>query len=827
MSVNEYFNDLEIDYFKISPEDLLDYAQGGYDGEDSTRNYERDLSRITKDLIEPNEDGKVYDSLREKLDLKTKNTSVINIGVGQGKTYTILKIVEEYFKNDADAYIIIAVPYVSLVDQYVKELIENGIPENDIYRYEWLNPKEGIRSRLPEQLKRRVHVVTANCLLGNAGEDAVINSKIKRIYLQEFPAALTNKIYKYDGVVITAQDINARLEKYSELLPLNPGEDLSVIYKELFDPLKVSSEISSKKVILIFDELHDAIHNFTGTNILNLYHWKDILQKIFLLSATFDDASLVVINQLSHLTDEKIQILESSRVAIREKQSDLYIYFDDNSKYTSENSTIETIVKKAIEESKEIDILVYSKNLAEYLYKGTVGDLLRDYSPENVKLCASELIVNQRATTDEPKNRYDGTKINIGTNFKTGINITKENHCFIIILPPRSAKMVFKNLYGIFSNGHLDIIQALARQRKKGEIHVVTMFHENMDFDSLPEEWSIEQKRAFITEYREAEDRTIRVGDLSSSEIHQLDVEEVVKYQKLNDQTKLIREMYNLILQPNAVHALNSSLDFIKNREKFRTEKGKKVLNKNRFFGIDISGNLAINAFTNQFINCRLVEASGSTLYFDDGDFERKFGDLFDEKIYESELNLLELHHSLVDELFSNRVIYNKKQQTSSSATVLKKRIAEYLLKKNEDSSLSFFGPDITNQHLVNHILINEELYPQSEAIPLMKEVFNNLKDIMLPNNGFKYLPTDNKEIFHRVDVEVLYTKLVEEFPIFIELGLLKSLENGTLEQKKTIIYNMFSKTLGKFNQSRILTFHPDKVKKLITNSEISTRLFS
>ena len=827
MNVTEHFNDEPIDYFKISPEDLLDHAPGGYDGEDARINYESELSRITKDLIEPNEDGKVYDSLRRKLNLQTKNTSVINIGVGQGKTYTILKIVEEYFKNDADAYIIIAVPYVSLVDQYVKELIENGIPEDDIYRYEWLNPRFGELSRLTEHLKRRVHVVTANCLLGNAGEDSVINSQIKRNYLQKFPAALTNKIYKYDGLVVTEQDINERLDRYSELLPLNHGEDLSAIYKELFDPSKVSSEISSKKVILIFDELHDAIHNFTDTNILNLYHWKDILQKIFLLSATFDDASLVVINQLSHLTDEKIQILESSRIALRRKQSDLYIHFDNNNYYTGEISSINKIVKKAIEESKEIDILVYSKKLAQDLFKGKVGDLLREYSPENVKLCASELIANQRATIDDPKNRYDGTKINIGTNFKTGINISKENHCFIIVLPSKSAKMAFKNLYGVFSNGHLDIIQSLARQRKKGEIHVVTMFHENMDFESLPEEWTSEQKRVFITEFKKAEDRTERVRNLSTAEIHQLDVEEVVKYQKLNEQSKLINEMYNLILQPNALNALTTSLDFIKNKEKFRTEKGKKILNKNRFFGVDISGNLTVNAFTNQFINCRLVETFGNTLFFDDEDFERKFGELFNEEIGLNELNLLELFKIIVDKLFSNRIVYNKKLQIKSSATKFKKKIAEFIFSKIDGSTRQFLETPLKSSDIVHHILLNSNSYPESMAIPMMKKAFENLDNIIIRNGYGNFLPTNNREIFNDVDVNELFDTMLKEFPIFKDLGFWKKFGDNDLSQKKTKLYNTFFKTLGDFAESDKPEFSDVHLKKMERDSGILTRLFS
>jgi len=828
MNVNDHFNDYPIDYFKVSHENLIEFARGGYDAESAANSQEQANSKIKKDMVEPNSDGKVYDDLHEKVDLEQKNTCVINIGVGQGKTYTILKIVKQYFEGDEDTYIIIAVPYVSLVSQYVEELKENGIPEDDIYRYEWLNPDKQELSRLPEHLKRRVHVVTANCLLGNAGENSVINSQIKRNYLQKFPEALTNKRFKYDGNYITEEEVQERLDKFSELGNVSPDENLSAIYKELLDPSKITTEVSSKKVILIFDEIHDAVHNFTETNILNLYHWKDILKKVFLLSATFDDSSLVVINQLSELTNGEIHILESERKAIIENQSDLYIHFDNNYTYDATNTTILEIVKKAIKEEKSIDILLYSKKLAKSLYEGDVGDLLKTYSDEQVKLCASELIANQRATIDEPKNRYDSSKINIGTNFKTGININKENHCFIIIMPSKSAKMPFENLYGIFSNGYLDIVQALARQRKKGEIHVVTMFHENLDELSLPENWSATQKSAFMHEYRIAQSKTERAQDLSINECHNLDPEDIVKYTFLNEQSKIIKDKYNEILRPNMIHGLNTALDFIKHKQKFRTEKGKIVLSKNRFFGEDISGNLTINAFTNQFINCRLAGTYGKVLFFDDGDFDRILNSLYKEKIQESSLRFDKLSEDIISDLSTYRVIYDKKAVTASSQKFNKKIVLSLLKKRNiSGRPIDLYGPKLKTQHILKFILDNEQLVSSPSLKENCKRAFKNLKNLLIPTQDGTYLPTNNQEIFEGINIEVFYDELINEFPILVSTGLLKKLSPGKIIEKKTNLYNAVQKTLATYESSDKLGLSDEAVKKLKPDSEILNRDFS
>jgi hypothetical protein len=50
-----------------------------------------------------------------------------------------------------------------------------------------------------------------------------------------------------------------------------------------------------------------------------------------------------------------------------------------------------------------------------------------------IKDCTSELNTNQSEENAEPTNQYDNEKCNVGTNFKTGVSIKKDNHAFVII----------------------------------------------------------------------------------------------------------------------------------------------------------------------------------------------------------------------------------------------------------------------------------------------------------------------------------------------------------------------------------------------------------
>lgn len=821
-NVSDLFLGFPIDYFKILPNDLNDKYFGGLTSEESEEVNESYRSRVSTVEIQPDpESGRVYDALSEHLNLQTKDTTVINIGVGQGKTYTILKTVQKYFTEHPDTYIIVAVPYVSLVSQYVEELIANGIPENQIYKYEWLNPKEFPKSTLDYQLQRRVHVVTANCLLGNAGENAAINSRIKRKYLKEFPKALNPQIIKYDGRPNPTEEEMEELFlnlTNSQINELNGNDDLPVNPDKIYDSTKLTSEsLGKKKVIFIFDELHDAVHNFTAENILHLYLWKDVLHKIFVLSATYNDPSLVVINKLSELTDEKIKIIEATRKQIESKLSDLHIHFD-NSYSFKENEKLKSIIQDAISQRKSIDILCYSKKLAENIYAGEVGALLRNYSPNNVKLCVSELIQNQRTTVDEPKNRYDSTKINIGTNFKTGINITKENHCFVIVMPPYSSKMAFENLYGIFSGGYIDLIQSVARQRIPGEIHIITMYPDYMSFrDGRPANMTSSQYYAFKESYNEIRKITPETYKLLTEiDRDYLTDEMIVKYIPVNFQTKIISDTVKEYIQYMANPIMYTGANGRDLKEYFRLNLGKLQLQKNKFLYGDIAANLIINAFMNQFINCKLVSVNFQKTDFTDDNFPSVLDDLFSDYVTEEVPSFKKLYNHIKNKLSTHVVTYNGKNVKPSDSKFSKKLLLEILRKYYPESKID--DSQKVSPHHVIHALMNSNDESLLEIKDKVKEVFKHFNSLIVENEGSKYLPTKIETIGDINSVQ-LYNDLSESLPVLKDTKFFVALpdENQNIEATK-LLKNLFTKSFGDFDKSEEYTFSEVKLKKIINH---------
>lgn len=405
---NTHFEEFPIDFKEINPADFEGFEVGD------------------KINIPLNKEGYLTEALSSSLiNIDEKNTVVINAGVGQGKTHSIIKIIRNIIQNNADNIVFVASSFVSLVEQYYNQIIKSGADINRVYRYDMIGNRGGISS-----LNCRIHIVTANLLLGNPGEDSLINSNAKREY------------------------INSLVDKYNR---------------------------ENKKVFFIYDEIHDTIHNFRQDLIFNLWKWKDVIHKNFVISATFNEASKVVIEYLAELTDKKIQILESERKRFIDRQSELYLHFNSALSYKNLDENITKLVQKLVGNGKDIDILSYSRKLAEDIKRNTkegIGKVLFDKYGENVKLCISQLQSNTPASSSQEErfsseNRYDSTKCNVGTNFKSGVSIEKDNHAFIIIMPPSGARKPFKNEYGIFSDGINSVIQALARQRKKGEIHIV------------------------------------------------------------------------------------------------------------------------------------------------------------------------------------------------------------------------------------------------------------------------------------------------------------------------------------------------------------------
>ncbi|MDR2207333.1 MAG: hypothetical protein LBE36_14375 [Flavobacteriaceae bacterium] len=81
-------------------------------------------------------------------------------------------------------------------------------------------------------------------------------------------------------------------------------------------------------------------------------------------------------------------------------------------------------------EKKRIDILSYFKTLAKSIIADeNLGGKLRAKFGQ-INDCTSENIDNERLANEPPQNRFDNNKCNIGTNFKSGVSIRKENHAF-------------------------------------------------------------------------------------------------------------------------------------------------------------------------------------------------------------------------------------------------------------------------------------------------------------------------------------------------------------------------------------------------------------
>ncbi|MBU4537995.1 MAG: DEAD/DEAH box helicase family protein [Weeksellaceae bacterium] len=831
--VNEHFNDFPIDYFKINREFFLDGSAGGTT-EEANSILEQQLLRYTKDIITPDENGRIYSSLREKINLDTKNTTVINASVGQGKTYSILRIVQEYYSQHPETYIFIAVPFVSLVEQYFKELIELGIEEDNLYRYEWLDPSHP-NSTLEVQKSRRIHIVTVNCLLGNAGENSALNSYIKREYLSNFSNYLRGDEIIYDGSVITAEEL----------------DNLEIIenYAEIKAKLTINKGKYRKKAIFIYDEIHDAIHNFRKDNLFNLWHWQDTIHKNIIISATYNDASLVVIKYLSGLTDEKIHIIESERIIFRENQSKLHLHFNANHYYRNDDAILCRVIAQAIDQGNEIDILCYSKTLAEDIYRSVngAGKLLKDAIGENnIKLCASELKSNQRvlgSSLQTPK--YDPSKCNIGTNFKTGVNIEKENHSFIIIFPANSAKMPFENLFGIFSGGVNDIIQSLARQRIKGEIHLILPPCEKMDFTTLPEMSEI-QRQQFEIAYNSVSplplslwEQTIR--HLSTNQQRFSD-EEVI-YKSLNTQSKIITDKFEEYISSIIYPVIKNSVsdkykDYLEapDLNEFRINKGNKILIKDKFLCADLSSFITYSAFTNQFINCRLAAFELSRIHFTEeglpDEIEEIYNYLIENELGNGMVELDVIYQQFLDYIFDGKEVYLNSTRILKREYCVRQHILTRILKNETAEYFLDSHPYKSNlgnkfNHLNYMMYILQDIYHNkrirgNSTFPETVEKLFNLREkfieTLLPNGDAKYLkPLTENDIFEELNINVsdLLTRLKEEFPLLVETNTFRNLYSKTIDNQKKDFYKYLSKTVGSFGESRRYSFAEYTVKKL------------
>lgn len=718
--INDNFNDFPIDYFKFEPIDFIE-TLGFQNGELANAYLERELTYKTKQFLELNEHGYVRESLQRYLNLNQRNTSVVNCAVGQGKTSSLLRLIKNYSDENPDVYFVFAVPFVSLISQYQKDLINLGVNEDQIFNYEkiGMTSEEGGIDYL--DVNRKFHIVTINTLLGNPGDNAPLQSLAKHKYIKDFSILL---------------------------------------------------ESNNKQVIFIYDEIHDGIKNFSRIGEAHLWYFSRTIKKNIILSATYNVQSIEVIKMLLKLTDNKLQILESERMVSR-PQSRLFLHYDRL--YSSKNlSSITPLVARLVRENKNIDILSYSKKLCKKILErnNPLGNILRDQFGE-VRDCTSNLEANQIIDDEDITiNRYDNNFCNVGTNFKSGVSIEKENHAYIIILPPDSGGP-YGALNGIFSDGVNSVIQAVARQRNPGEIHIFLRSPIWMDVDYLIG-MNAEQKRILIREIE-------RVGkDPATISTRNNIVIPRVQYLPFSKHITLVKEKWSTQIQRLLIPYSNNQNLQLPHLNDYILMESEKILTLNYFLGKNIASYVTYCAFTNQFYNARLA---GYDIPFDTTDTgidDEQLQQFLEEKLYE--LSVDENWDNLsIKEKYSrmrNMVLANLSSSlTDYQKAAIKYRVVECLVIKYDSRFSETISPALKYIDLqYNNSQINPGL---SEKLTyFIQKVYDSIElDVV---NQFKYFKDyQSVQIFEdeKVELFAMIEQLKSDNPAF-KLNLMNFFRN-------------------------------------------------
>lgn len=540
--LNSHFENEPIIFKKISEKD---FDQQYYDVK-------------KEETIEPNKNGFIGEKLKPILieDILNTNTTIINAGVGQGKSRTIIELISNFLSTN-DYIVIIAVPFNSLIEQYFEDCsiyvnkndIYTTLPKeeniiDDLFEFGVINDEIIIAKNSKKEAIKKLNIVTVNSLLANPGEELLFQSAKKENYFKELR--------------------NHCLE-------------------------------TNKKIVVFFDEIHAAIKNFKPEFIYQFWHYHNLIHKSYIISATFNEASKEVIKYLSEFTGKRIRIIESKRIRKAREPSNLYLEYYSNESIKKESKLV-NLLTFLIDKQAHFDMLVYSKDLINSFLKTPLNN-----SSGKKQVCdlLHPIKIQINRCYNDPFNKgankkYNKSRINIGTNFTTGVNIEKENHNLIIILP-KTLDVDFVNNKGVFTDGAISIIQSLARQRKKGNIYIFLEPPFKLDEESLPYN---QEKNYLLTNYISnnlaSDNKKIYYSDYNKQD---LELKEV--YKTLSAKIKPIKSLVNS-LDRSGMNNLNYP-----SKEEFVLNKGEKYLN-DRFFSGNLSTYVTWAALTNQFLNCTL-----------------------------------------------------------------------------------------------------------------------------------------------------------------------------------------------------------------------------
>lgn len=534
-----------IDFKELTPKDFYDA-------------YNVKNNKVSK--VAANSHGSITESLLNEIDITEKNTVVVNAGVGQGKSTACIQIAKKYFdienpnNGDKSYTVIFAAPFKSILQQYETLLRKIGISETEIFHYENMNEANyKLRSTSP------IHLITVNTLLGNYGEEGFMQANLKRKYLDEIIRACTKR---------------------------------------------------KRKVVIIFDEIHDSIASFKQKFIFNLWKWHNLIHKNIVLSATFSEASKVVVKYLADLTDDNIHLIQSVRIKKAEKQSKLHLCFNNNPKYTADDDFLEALILEESRKKDHIQILCFTKTLAKDILRHTLEKGKREKS--KVGKLLSNKFKNIQLCTSETPSIFDDNKCNVGTNFTTGVNIETINTSYIIILPDLrtySNENIFnKRNLGVFTNGYISLVQALARLRKgtNNDIFIV-----------LPTPPRLIANISGTSGWSNYLNRVGKIYQLRKLKLEN----KLSEYFGVDEQDKLLRKFYQsgVFSLSKAFENMNYLNIVVKERdikkprleyptyEEFVMEDGERFLATSQdVFGKDMSSYIIWAAFNNQFENTTL-----------------------------------------------------------------------------------------------------------------------------------------------------------------------------------------------------------------------------
>jgi len=482
-----------------------------------------------------------------------RQTVVYDIQVGKGKTTAFYDIISDLYQDESNIILVLS-PFKKLVEKDYKALKgERGIDAFCYLDFKKMSVME-TEDLIINALDKRVHVMSINCLLRNPGEDVFEQATEKTNYL---------------------------------------------------DRLFIKCNKERKKVYMFFDEIHESIHNFKPTFLPYLMKWEAVVKSCYVSTATYTVASYPVIKYIASLTDNNILYVYYPREKWRaEKVSKIHLHVV-NEEYSGQNLDPLIYLKTLLEDNldKQVNILAATKSLVSGLTANKIKGKENPFYETINKFNFNEVT----GGTSYTEKKFDSNKNNIGTVFKTGVSIEKPDSVFIIILPTVSDIFSEK---GIFTDGLPSMIQAMARLRKSGNIHVFMYKPQNLiepKYTVVPKGDPLSSYWAFET-YTPLKDRlpaTFTKHMVPWTYRNQFDALELLLDEYDNELRKVKAEVAALNVRQQQ-QAINLGFQY-PSFEQFTMEGGgQKLVNKYVQFGGDLSSLMLWACMNGQFVNADL-----------------------------------------------------------------------------------------------------------------------------------------------------------------------------------------------------------------------------